>query len=210
MSGGQIPEQVPRILHLGSGKDYRPDWLNLDIEARTNPDVVFDLSQPLPEGPLPSARFGPVQLGPGCFDAIVANDVLEHIHDLVAVMSNCLTLLAEGGVMHVQVPYDLSYGAWQDPTHVRAFNEKSFLYYCEWFWYLGWQTHRFDRQKLDLVPSDLGRSLLAEGQSQELVCRTPRAIDALQVELVKIPLSETDKQAAVQSTQGRWAVNGPS
>ena len=33
--------------------------------------------------------------------------------------------------------------AWQDPTHVRAMNENSWIYYCDWFWYLGWVEHRF-------------------------------------------------------------------
>jgi len=43
-------------------------------------------------------------------------------------MTNCLKLLRVGGVFKILVPYDLSYGAWQDPTHIRAFNERSWLY----------------------------------------------------------------------------------
>jgi hypothetical protein len=34
--------------------------------------------------------------------------------------------------------------AWQDPTHLRAMNMNSWLYYTSWFWYLGWFEHRFD------------------------------------------------------------------
>jgi hypothetical protein len=37
----------PTRLHLGSGKDYRSGWLNVDVIPRALPDVVLDLSQPL-------------------------------------------------------------------------------------------------------------------------------------------------------------------
>src|SRR5262245_14887139 len=58
-------------------------------------------------------------------------------------MSNCLALLATGGKLEIEVPYEHAATAWQDPTHVRAMNENSWLYYTDWFWYLGWFEHRF-------------------------------------------------------------------
>ena len=35
-------------LHVGSGKNFLVDWLNLDLDPRWRPDILFDLSQPLP------------------------------------------------------------------------------------------------------------------------------------------------------------------
>ena len=87
--------------------------------------------------------------------------------------------------MKIKVPYDLSLGARQDPTHVRAFNENSFVYFCEWFWYMGWETHRFHKSKLDLLPTELGQTMISAGHPTEEVFRTPRAIDAIYVELIK-------------------------
>ena len=63
--------------------------------------------------------------------------------------------------MEIEVPYERAPTAWQDPTHVRAMNENSWLYYTEWFWYLGWFEHRFEMassQWLDaqLRPSQRG------------------------------------------------------
>jgi len=26
--------ELPRVLHVGSGKNFRPEWLNLDVEPR--------------------------------------------------------------------------------------------------------------------------------------------------------------------------------
>ena len=143
---------------------------------------------------MPTDRFGSVSLQPGVFQEIVAMDVLEHIPELVTAMTNCLILLAEGGVMKISSPYDLSLGAWQDPTHLRAFNENSFHYYCEWFWYLGWEDHRFHKQRVDLVPTEFGQSLVDEGRPIDEVARTPRAIDSVYAELIKRPLTNEDRE----------------
>lgn len=134
----------PTRIHLGSGKDYKSGWLNLDVLDRALPDLVLDLSQPL-QLPLAveSASSGTVLLRPGQAEAIVANNVLEHVADLPCLMTNCLALLRPGGRLLIEVPYEHAATAWQDPTHLRALNENSWLYYTDWFWYLGWFEHRF-------------------------------------------------------------------
>jgi SAM-dependent methyltransferase len=144
----------PRELNLGSGRDYKPGWLNVDVLERTQPDLVLDLSGPL-ELPvvLPGSRGGQVLLERGCLERVTANNVLEHVRDLAALMGNLLTLLKDGGELEIEVPYERAPTAWQDPTHVRAMNENSWIYYTDWFWYLGWLEHRFETvrsQWLDL------------------------------------------------------------
>lgn len=191
--------QVPTVLHVGSGKNFQARWLNLDIDPRWRPDFVHDLAQPLPEHgqvTVPTARFGEITLGDETFEEIVAQDVLEHIPDLVTAMTTMLRWLRTGGVLKAAVPYELSLGAWCDPTHVRAFNERSFDYYTKWSWYLGWRTHHFHLQRLDFVPSPLGLELTAAGRPLDEVLRTPRAVDQMRVELQKVRLSP-DAQAAV-------------
>lgn len=135
----------PKLIHLGSGKDYKPGWLNLDVVERTQPDLLLDLAQPLT---LPlsvaSDMVGAVLIEEGSVDVIHANNVLEHVPDLVTLMSNGLRLLKVGGEFQIEVPYERALTAWQDPTHVRAMNENSWVYYTDWFWYLGWFEHRFE------------------------------------------------------------------
>ena len=137
----------PTRVHIGSGKDYKPGWLNLDVLARAEPDLVLDLSQPL-QLPLhaESPTVGPLELAEGGVDRIVANNVLEHVADLPQLMTQLLQLLRVGGQLVIEVPYEQAPTAWQDPTHVRAMNENSWLYYTDWFWYLGWFDHRFTVQ----------------------------------------------------------------
>jgi len=137
----------PTRIHIGSGKDYKPGWLNVDVLARAEPDLLLDLSLPL-QLPLsadaPTA--GPLELCEGQVDMIIANNVLEHVADLPQLMTQALRLLRVGGQLAIEVPYEHAPTAWQDPTHVRAMNENSWVYYCDWFWYLGWFEHRFGVQ----------------------------------------------------------------
>ena len=135
----------PTRINLGSGKDYKAGWLNIDILERAEPDLVLDLGQPvaLPLE-LAGCRGGRVRLEAGSQELIYANNVLEHVPDLPLLMTNILALLKEGGQFQIEVPYEQALTAWQDPTHLRALNENSWLYYTDWFWYLGWFENRFE------------------------------------------------------------------
>jgi hypothetical protein len=196
--GGGFPQaKVPLKINLGSGKDYRSDYLNIDIDERLKPDILFDFGAVF-ELPirLKSPVYDEVEFCEGKFDEIMALDVLEHVHDLPRVMTNCLALLKEGGRFVINVPYELSLGAWQDPTHVRAFNENSWLYYTDWFWYLGWFTHRFDCTDMQLNYAELGTSLANMNKSQDEILRTPRAINSMSVVLVKRKTTAQEKTLA--------------
>lgn len=169
------------VLNLGSGKDWRKDCLNADSQAAKNPDWVVDISR-VKFGELIGTRFGDLKIRPAMFDQILAFDVLEHIPDLVSAMTNCKDLLKTGGQMHIHVPYDLSLGAWQDPTHVRAFNENSWRYYTDWHWYLNW-VDRFELTSLEMRLSKVGEALELP---QDVILRTPRAVDSMYVVLTKV------------------------
>src|SRR4029079_13082684 len=88
----QTPWQPSRI-NLGSGKDYKPGWLNVDILERAQPDLVLDLGQPVQWPHRASSSYGgEMQLDAGSVDTIFANYVLEHVPDLPMLMGNCLAL----------------------------------------------------------------------------------------------------------------------
>jgi len=192
---GTKSTEIARKLNMGSGKDWREDYFNVDFDPYWEPDAVLDFNRPLPIGePLDSPRFGQIVLQNGWFDEIVANDCLEHISNLTMAMTSCLNLLREGGLFRISVPYDLSWGAWQDPTHVRAFNERSWLYYTDWFWYMGWTEARFDLVEFDLGLSPIGQELVKQQVKGEELVRHPRAVDQLKVTLRKRLLTDAEKQ----------------
>lgn len=193
--------KVPKKLHLGSGKNFLADSLNIDVSDFWQPDIVADLGQPFPgepEGSFVTDRFGPIQLHPSSFEEAKADDLLEHIQALPTCMKSILDLLLPGGVFKISVPYELSLGAWSDPTHVRAFNERSWIYYCEWSWYFGWEEFRFRLDKLHFILSPYGQELQNQGQQREDLLRLPRAVDSMYVELVKVPLDDQDRQMLAQ------------
>lgn len=164
---------IMRILNIGSGRNYIKEAINIDIDPGVKCDFIFDIADP-------NSLF--IKQFSGQFDLIIAHDVLEHIIDLKSAMTNCLNLLKVGGKMDIIVPYDLSHGAWQDPTHVRAFNEKSWVYYSDWAWYLGWKEYKFEILQL--------KYLIFSGakpdRALEEFIKIPRSVDAMQVEMRKV------------------------
>ncbi|WP_084448805.1 glycosyltransferase family protein [Desulfovibrio inopinatus] len=184
----------PDALNLGSGKTFLENYLNVDIEERWQPDIVLNFGVTIPDNSIfHTKRFGKVILQHSSFKEIIAHDVLEHIPDLTTAMHNCLNLLDVDGVMHITVPYDLSYGSWQDPTHIHAFNERSWLYYTDWYWYLGWSQARFERTSLNMKLSPYGIKLQKAGKSQDEILNSPRAVDAMHVVLTKRLLTEEER-----------------
>ena len=121
---------------------------------------------------------GPVRLAAGSVSLINANNVLEHVPDLPALMGNCLALLATGGEFHIEVPYEGAATAWQDPTHVRAMNENSWLYYTDWFWYLGWFEYRFAVENSMYLDSQLRPCGKQAAAFMRLVLRKTETSDA--------------------------------
>ena len=158
MGGEDKAKQIwqPTHMNLGSGKDYKPGWLNVDILERAQPDLVLDLGQEV-SFPVKAQTLGGghVVLQANSLDAIYANNVLEHVPDLPRLMTNLLALLKEDGEIELEVPFEKAITAWQDPTHLRAMNLNSWLYYTNWFWYLGWFEHRFEMAQFQWLDSKL-------------------------------------------------------
>lgn len=142
----------PTRVHVGSGHDYLPGWLNVDVTEMAHPDVIGDFSQPIA---LPFAgetpQIGPVDVQPASVDLIYASTALEQATDLPMLMSNCLAMLKTHGKLIVQVSHEQAMRAWQDPTHRRAFNEKTWLYFSELFWQVGWFEHRFHVDRFEYM-----------------------------------------------------------
>lgn len=193
----------PVRLNIGSGRSFDDTAVNIDIQPTAAPDIVADMSRRDLVGlTFETRRFGPVELAAGRFEQIVASHVLEHVPDLIGLMTNCLALLQDGGRMSIKVPYDLSHGAWQDPTHLRAFNERSWLYYTGWHWQIGWEEDRFDILDHQLVLGPEGSALRKEGMPAEEIRQRPRMVMEISVELRKRRVTEEERAAAQVLARG--------
>lgn len=190
--------ELPRRMLFGSGRGWNLEMLNVDTTPLWGPDFVTDFRLPWADSErFDLGRFGERALPAGHFDEIHAVHVLQRVPDLTAAMTAFLRLLRDGGVLTVEVPYDLATGAWRDPGTVRSFNEATWLPFTDTSWQLGWQDYRFFVDDFQYVPSPLGQKMIAAGRPGEEVGRTPRAVDAMRLRLRKGALTAMDRE--------RWA-----
>lgn len=142
----------PKRVHIGSGLDYLPGWLNVDANPDALPDVLGDMALPL-QWPIEaeSEQVGPVHLEAGSIEAMYAGPALEQTNDLPALMKNCLDMLKVDGKFILQVAHEHATKTWQDPSHRRAFNELTWTSFTEQFWQLGWFEHRFHIDEFDYL-----------------------------------------------------------
>lgn len=94
-------------LNLGCGNAYLKGYVNIDREAKAHTDLILDI-----EGE-------PWPFEDGSVTEINASHILEHVHDLLWVMSECYRVMAPGAELHIAVPHHHSDGFYGDPTHVR-------------------------------------------------------------------------------------------
>ena len=106
----------PFRLDVACGSNKTPGFFGVDI-AGNDVDVIWDLEKfpwPFPDNSV---------------DEIVCNHYIEHTKDLIAFMNELYRIMVPGGTAIIRAPYYNSMRAWQDPTHVRAISEATFLYY---------------------------------------------------------------------------------
>jgi glycosyltransferase involved in cell wall biosynthesis len=115
------------ILNLGAGNDKFLGAVNVDIRAKTKPDVVCDISQ----------SWAPIRefIGDKEVDEIYAFSVFEHVPDIIHVMKQSYDFLKMDGLLIVKVPHYKSITAYTDPTHVRFFTEQSMDYFDQTTYY---------------------------------------------------------------------------
>lgn len=113
-------------LDIACGVNKKEGYIGLDL--RGNPDITCDLTQ------FPWIINNQNEIfEDNSVDSIHCSHYVEHTKDLIGFMDECWRILKVGGQMIVQAPYYSSHRAWQDPTHLRAISEMSFLYFNrEW------------------------------------------------------------------------------
>lgn len=128
-------------LNLGCGEKYLDGYINCDIVKDIKKDKYINLNK-IPY-PFPS----------NYADEIHMDMVLEHLNDIVAVMSELHRILKNNGKLILILPYAKSDWAIQDPTHLHFFNEKSMDYFVENTRYSYYTKTRFKKIKADLYIS---------------------------------------------------------
>lgn len=119
MSTGAATPTKMRILDLGCGNRKRPGAIGIDHNPNTQADIVHSLE-----------KF-PYPFKDSEFDEIYADNVIEHLDDVVRTVEELHRISKPGGLVKVIVPYFRSMWAAIDPTHRHAFTVDSFSYFDE-------------------------------------------------------------------------------
>lgn len=130
---------APTALNLGSGRKRRLGALNVDIVADTLPDLIHDLNcrpWPLPDGH---------------FLEVYANDVIEHLDDIVATMEEIHRVCTDGAIVRITVPHFSCGNAFTDPTHRHYFSAFSFNYFTGESQFSFYTSKRFRTRQRQIV-----------------------------------------------------------
>ena len=116
-------------LDIACGKNTRQGFTGVDIWDGA--EIVADLE-----------KF-PWPFEDNSVDEIFCSHYIEHTPDLISFANELYRIMKVGATAEIIAPYYSSIRAWQDPTHLRAISENTFLYFNK-----GWRL----ANKLDHYP----------------------------------------------------------
>lgn len=91
-------------LNLGCGDKTVPGHVGVDRARCAAADLRADIARRLP-------------FGDQAFDAVLLDNVIEHIDDIPALMRELWRVTCPGGSVRVITPHFASAASWVDPTH---------------------------------------------------------------------------------------------
>ena len=107
------------ILDLGCGLRKRPGAIGIDVNPRSQADVIHDLN-----------RF-PYPFPDDHFDEIICDNVIEHLDEFLKVMEELHRISKPSALVTIIVPFYSHQQAHTDPTHRHFFGVHSFDYFID-------------------------------------------------------------------------------
>jgi SAM-dependent methyltransferase len=106
-------------LDIGCGEAKQPNWVGMDRRKVKGVDIVHDAQ----DFPYPFED-------ESCFQVLLSH-LWEHIEpkNRIDLMNEIWRIMKPDGQLLISVPYYLSLGACQDPTHYTCPNEATFTYF---------------------------------------------------------------------------------
>lgn len=105
-------------VNVGCGNKPLDGFINTDYYNKKYADKIFDLAVEFP-------------FDRESIDLIYADNVFEHLPNIIDVIDRCYEALKPGGALVIQVPYFKSKHAFVDPTHLRFFTIQTLDYFVQ-------------------------------------------------------------------------------
>ena len=137
-----LNRKCDKVLEVGCGPGvfYKP-WIELNVEW-TGVDINPFWKQFGEKNEVPISNQSLNSIN-NKFDVVTAHQVIEHVEDPITFMKNIKSLLRPGGILHLELPNQISlsarlrkispkishdYGFVQPPMHLRAYCKKTIKY----------------------------------------------------------------------------------
>jgi predicted SAM-dependent methyltransferase len=126
-------KELAKVLKLdvACGNNKKEGFTGIDICKTEQADIVHDLN------------IYPWPFEDNSVDEVWCSHFIEHVADIMKFMNEVHRILKPGAQVTFISPYYSSVRCWQDPTHVRAISEQTYLYYNK-----GWR----EANKLEHYP----------------------------------------------------------
>ena len=107
-------------LDIGCGENKQPNFVGMDKRRLKGVDIVHDLE-----------KF-PYPIDNESCIVIVGSHIIEHIKPwlMIDFMNELWRIMKPDGQLALSMPYGVSHGFVQDPTHCNPCNETTFQYFC--------------------------------------------------------------------------------
>lgn len=128
----------PKILDVGAGPFKYPGSISIDINAESNPDVLWDLNK------------YPWPFNDNEFDMIYSSHCLEHLEDPKKALEEMWRISKPNAKLILIVPHFSSRIAWGDIEHKRAFSSVFLYKFSEGYKKLTCTKARFRVEKIKL------------------------------------------------------------
>jgi predicted SAM-dependent methyltransferase len=106
-------------LDVGAGDNIQEGFIGMDMRKTKNADIVHN------------AEVTPYPLPDEICHIIICSHLVEHLNPakMIDIMNEWWRLLKETGQLWLSMPYAGSFGFWQDPTHIKTWNEATATYF---------------------------------------------------------------------------------
>lgn len=114
-----INDKTGILLDLGAGETRRKNFVTIDKRNLKNIDIVHDL------------EVFPWPIKNNACITVVASHIIEHIKPwlMIDFMNEIWRVTKPDGQLAISMPYGVSYGFQQDPTHCNPCNEATWQYF---------------------------------------------------------------------------------
>lgn len=119
-------EEVDKMvkLNLGSGRDIKKGYINVDAHEYKNVDKILDLSA------------FPWEFEDESVDEIYTSHLIEHIFDQKYFLTECYRILKRGGLLHIKAPHVTAVTSQGNIGHYRGYCLNTFEDYLSKNYYL--------------------------------------------------------------------------